>query len=39
MTRVIAHESWLKTLDRVVYHKHIGNGYWLADVELQCLAG
>ena len=37
MTRVIAKEEWLKTLDLVVYHKHLGGGWWLADIELHHL--
>ena len=37
MTRVIAREEWLKTLDKVTYHQYLGNGYWLADVELHTL--
>ena len=37
MTRVIAHEAWLKTLDKVTYHKYLGGGYWLADIELHLL--
>ena len=37
MTRVIAHKAWLKTLDKVIYHKHLGSGWWLADIELHHL--
>ena len=37
MTRVVAHETWLRALDKVTYHQYLGNGYWLADVELHTL--
>ena len=37
MTRVVAHETWLKALDKVTYHQYLGSGYWLADVELHML--
>jgi len=37
MTRVIAKKEWLETLDKVTYHKYLGGGWWLADVELHHL--
>ena len=37
MTRVIAKKEWLETLDKVTYYRHLGAGWWLADIELHHL--